>query len=240
MTRSTKEKGERARNQNQLEQTVKVGLESFPEKPISVQVETINKSNKGISITSLVFAILGTISFIVGLVIYLNYVFPTNTPVVENISSYLNVIYVSPVYISEGDQNTINVSIVNLHPDQPFSGTVTLNFSDPTVPIMPVSEKSLSIIIKDLQPRNRITGQYKFMLPLGSSAENVEYFLQINTPDGVPYTNPDGTPFITKNGTFLVTYYPYTRTIYNWLIRGGGIGAILATLGSIRKMFGIE
>jgi len=227
-------------NTNSQDKPIVVGFDVSPDKPLAVQVSMREKEKEGLSKRRINIIIFFGLLIVSGVIIYMKYVPWKNPPKVQNILTDLSLTYIAPKYLSEGDQNVIDISITNLNLNESFSGTITLIFHDPTIPFMSIPDKNLSLVIKDLRPDDRVTGQFKFTLPTGSSIDKAVYYFQVYKPDGTPYTSPNGTLYKSNEEEFLIAPIPYLRSFLAWLIGGGGLGILISLRDQLKKLLGFE
>ena len=159
--------------------------------------------------------------FVFGVVINMKYINPKNPPKTRFIPPNLILTYTSPKYISEEDENSVTITLVNKDENQPFSGRITLVFSN-GAPIMPVPGRSLSMEVANLEGGDRKTEQLTFTLPKSSSQKAVDYYLRILPADGSAL-------YQTADDKFLVSPFPRMWTVLASLMSAGGLGGLLVT-----------
>ena len=143
----------------------------------------------------------------------------------QNIFPGVSFSYVYPKYVQKGDENTIEVTIINLNSGQDFNGIITLISSDSNTPISPLPGQNLSVTIKDLHFNDRATGKIEFTLPERSSTSEVTYYFQVYKLDGTPYVSVNNTFYKSNENTLKVFPIPFVTT------------SILAITGSISFLF---
>jgi hypothetical protein len=237
-------------------QTVRFDIEKpFPvrlELPEKITLESVDKSNDKITDKlstknngeELLWRLRNTLTVIVLILILSIFGLRTyilgfrNTVQSQNIPPEINLVNISPKYLLQGDQNTVDITVTNLHPSKSFSGLIILTFSNPNIPIvLAPDQNNLSITITNLRPNDRTTGQFRFILPAGSSIHNVVYYFQILQLDGTPYISPNGTPYNSIEENFKVFPVPYLATIWVFITSTGILGTVISWSDQIRKLF---
>jgi hypothetical protein len=143
------------------------------------------------------------------------FVFPTNKSPVQNLNPNIGITYTTPRYLAVGDQNMIEVTLLNKDTTNVISGTVTLIFSDSTISLTSIPDQRLSFQIEDLLPGDRVTEQMKLKLIRGPSSDIVEFYFQFFLSDGSLYKS--------KNDVISISPVPNIRTTWSWATGAGGI-----------------
>ncbi len=164
----------------------------------------------------------------------MRYISPYNVTEVQKIFPNIGVAYKAPRYLSVGDENTIEVLVINLNLNEPFTGVVTLKFDNSAVPVI-TSDKGVSILIDNLQPGGRLTRLIKIKLSKKPTEKTIYYYFQISL------TNKNQTMSIYDAGKsysrsqydkFLIAPIGYLRSSLAWVISGIGGTGILGLLGN--------
>ncbi len=197
---------------------------TFP-KQIETKPKVVSTISRG-HLRLLLILLLLTILYELALI---NYVFPKITGTV-NVPPNVGINYKAPKYLSVGDENNIDVTVVNLDTKEPPNGIITLTFSDPTIPLIVTSSQGMSIIITDLPPGGRITKALQFKLTSKSGLENVEYYFQ--------YSGPDKTQSVSNKNKFLIAPIDFLRSNYTWVfITIGGTGFFWLLMNLLGEQF---
>ena len=143
------------------------------------------------------------------------YVFPINTSPVQNIASDIGITYIAPKYLAVGDENIIEITLLNMRSSQSFSGIITLVFTDKTVSMTSIPDQRLSIPIDDLLPGDRLTRQFKLKLADKPLSNFIEFYFQLSLSNGPQFKS--------KIDSVSVSPIPRIRTTWLWFTGTSGL-----------------
>lgn len=179
------------------------------------------KTNNGLTAKqSVVIAwiLLLVIIYFLGLIKYLS---PKTIAETQYITPNIGITYKAPKYLSVGDENVIELSIINLNKSDSFTGTITIKFHDPGTPITAISDKGLSVVIDKLPPGGRTTKSVNIKLLKKPKASILYYYFQMSQSDKVQSKS-----FYENNrdlhrsyyDKFFITPISYLGSSWAWII----------------------
>ena len=151
--------------------------------------------------------------------VFFYYIVPKRDRTISTDLSNIKLSYISPNYLSLGDENTIHISIEN--PSQTeFNGKITLVFNDPDSLVTPAPDQSLSAKV-DVSPLGKEAKQFKFLVLKKPSDGNLNYYFQISS---------DKSQYVSNEENFQIAPIPYLRSAWAWLFGSAGLGALILAL----------
>ncbi|MCC6297983.1 MAG: hypothetical protein IT314_01705 [Anaerolineales bacterium] len=235
-------------SENKPNERVRVKLDN---RQITVQLKPPKPPKKSIiRITGWPLAILVTIlSFVILYFLALmSYVFPKNTRTVQYMSSDVGIAYTSPKYLSVGDDNVIEVSVINLGAKDTLNGVVTLKFHNPIISIIAGSDQGITIAIKDLPPGGRLTKSFEVNLTKRPSEKVIYFYFQYSSlSQSLLQLNRDANRIGSRSqyDKFLISPIDNLRSSWGLLVSlvsGTGLVGIVSNYlwGRFKKIIGWE
>lgn len=175
------------------------------------------------------------------------FIFPKNNVSIQKVSSDIGISYKTVKYLAIGDENTVEIFVVNLSATETLSGTITLKFHNPSVPVTTTSNEGASISISDLPPGGRISKS--ITIKLSRKSNNILFyyfqFAPINTHVYLYKSDTRRIHYRTPYDKFLIAPIGHLKSSLTQMISfisGAGLISLAADYvwNKIKKFIGWE
>lgn len=175
------------------------------------------------------------------------FIFPKNNVSLQKASPDIGISYRTAKYLAIGDENRVEISVVNLSATETLSGTVTLKFHDSSTPVTTTSSEGASISISNLPPGGRISKSITIKLS-NKSNSILYYYFQYTPTNNHSYLYSNDTRRIhyrTPYDKFLIAPIGHLKSSLAQIISfisGAGLISLAVdyAIGKIKKSFGWE